>query len=101
MPKYNSTDGAKQFAYDSIAKRTGLRATAIKSFVDENGLDLTQLVMDIGQGKLSGTDFATALSGNPGNKYQRAIISKYKLSKSELAESGIRKIVNRMKRSRL
>jgi hypothetical protein len=74
--KFNS--GSIQHKYDTIAKLTGTRAEAVKNFCESNNLDTLQLMMDIGQKILSAGDFASALSGKPGNRIQVGIINKYK-----------------------
>jgi hypothetical protein len=61
----------------SIAAKTGLRATAVAGWADENGVNLSNLSADIDSKKLKPMDLMTAISGNPGNKYAKDIIAKY------------------------
>jgi hypothetical protein len=61
----------------SIAAKTGLRAQAVAGWADENGVNLSNLSADIDSKKLKPMDLMTAISGNPGNKYAKAIIAKY------------------------
>jgi hypothetical protein len=67
----------------SIAASTGLRATAVAGWADENGVNLSKVSDALNSKKLKPMDFMTAISGNPGNKYAKDIISKY--SNSEVS----------------
>jgi hypothetical protein len=80
----------------SIAAKTGLRATAVAGWADENGVNLSNLSADIDSKKLKPMDLMTAISGNPGNKYAKAIIAKYSQgggSKSTPSEMGVDSLV--------
>jgi hypothetical protein len=61
----------------SIAAKTGLRATAVAGWADENGVNLSKVSDALNSKKLKPMDFMTAVSGNPGNKYAKDIIAKY------------------------
>jgi hypothetical protein len=65
---------------NSIAAKTGLRAQAVAGWADENGVNLSNVSADIDSKKLKPMDLMTAISGNPGNKYAKDIISKYSQS---------------------
>lgn len=67
----------------SIAASTGLRATAVAGWADENGVNLSKVSDAINSKKLKPMDFMTAVSGNPGNKYAKDIIAKYSQSASK------------------
>jgi hypothetical protein len=54
-----------------IAGFTGTRGIAVQKFIDDFNLNAKQLFNFIAKGKLKDRmDFATAISGRPGNKYQ-------------------------------
>jgi hypothetical protein len=54
-----------------IAKFTGTRAIAVQKFIDDFNLNAKKLFNFIAKGKLKDRmDFATAISGTSGNKYQ-------------------------------
>ena len=65
---------------NSIAAKTGLRAQAVAGWADENGVNLSNVADDIDSKKLKPMDMMAAVSGNPGNKYAKDIISKYSQS---------------------
>ena len=65
---------------NGIASTTGLRAQAVAGWADENGVNLSKVADDLKSKKLNPKDFMTAVVGNPGNKYAKAIISKYSQS---------------------
>jgi len=72
-----------------IASLTGLRATAIVSFIKAHNLDVGKLLNHVKRGKLADRmDVATAISGKDGNKYQKMIISKFGL-KENVTEARI------------
>ena len=55
----------------AIAGFTGTRGIAVQKFIDDFNLNAKKLFNFISKGKLKDRmDFATAISGNPGNKYQ-------------------------------
>jgi hypothetical protein len=88
----NAKDTAKSDGMEtvnSIAANTGLRATAVAGWSDENGVNLSKVSDALKSKKLKPMDFMTAVSGNPGNKYAKDIIKKYSnagASKSEPKE---------------
>ena len=61
----------------AIASQTGLRAQAVAGWADENGVNLSKVADDLKSRKLKPMDLMTAVVGNPGNKYEKQIISKY------------------------
>jgi hypothetical protein len=84
----------------SIAASTGLRAQAVAGWADENGVNLSKVSDALNSKKLKPMDMVTAVTGNPGNKYAKAIIAKYSQgggSKSEpktsSANMGVDKVV--------
>ena len=85
VPKVNIFDkpAASEPAADSmatvksIAASTGLRATAVAGWADENGVNLSKVADDLKSKKLKPMDFMTAVVGNPNNKYAKDIILKY------------------------
>lgn len=101
MPnKFDSKQGAIDYACDYIAKQTGLRSTAVKKFVDDNDIDLTGLIMDVGQKKINPMDLVTAITGRPNNRYFKQIVTKYRNESIDrtykLVESAIGKIIRRV-----
>jgi hypothetical protein len=61
-----------------IAAFTGTRGDAVQKFIDDNKLDAKKLFNYVKAGKLKERmDFVTAMVGNPGNKIQKMIISKF------------------------
>jgi hypothetical protein len=67
----------------SIAASTGLRATAVAGWADENGVNLSKVSDALKSKKLKPMDFMTAVSGNPGNKYAKDVIAKYSQSSAQ------------------
>jgi len=66
-----------------IAGFTGTRGDAVQSFIDKHELDAMKLFNYVKVGKLKERmDFVTALVGNPGNKFQKMIISKFGINES-------------------
>jgi hypothetical protein len=66
-----------------IAAFTATRGDAVQKFIDNNNLDARKLFNYVKGGKLADRmNFVTALVGNPGNKYQKMIISKFRLKES-------------------
>ena len=51
----------------------------VGTWADENLIDLNKIADAVSNKKLKFTDIATAVSGNPGNKYAKDIASKYPL----------------------
>jgi hypothetical protein len=68
---------------NSIASMTGLRATAVAGWADENGVNLSKVADAIKSKKLKPMDFMTAVSGNPGNKYAKDVVAKYSNSSTK------------------
>ncbi len=66
----------------TIAANTGLRTQAVAGWADENGVNLSKVAADLKSKKLKPMDFMTAVTGNPGNKYAKDIITKYSQSSS-------------------
>jgi hypothetical protein len=91
VPKVNIFDkpAASEPAADSmatvksIAASTGLRATAVAGWADENGVNLSKVADAIKSKKLKPMDFMTAVSGNPGNKYAKDVVAKYSNSSTQ------------------
>ena len=81
---FGKSDGME--TVKSIAAKTGLRATAVAGWADENGVNLSNLSADIDSKKLKPMDLMTAISGNPGNKYAKDIIAKYSQGGGSKAE---------------
>jgi hypothetical protein len=76
------TEGAGTEAM-GIAAFTGTRGDAVQKFIDDNKLDAKKLFNYVKVGKLKERmDFVTALVGNPGNKIQKMIISKFGIKES-------------------
>jgi hypothetical protein len=75
---FGKSDGME--TVKSIAAKTGLRAQAVAGWADENGVNLSKVSADIDSKKLKPMDMMTAVSGNPGNKYAKDIITKYSQS---------------------
>ena len=66
-----------------IAGFTGTRGSAVEDFITKNELNGKKLFNFIRKGSLKDRmDFVTAIAGNPGNKIQKMIISKFKLGES-------------------
>jgi hypothetical protein len=66
-----------------IAALTSTRSDAVQKFIDNNKLNAIKLFKYLKSGKLKDRmDFITALSGTPGNKIQKQIISKFQMSES-------------------
>jgi hypothetical protein len=79
----------------SIAANTGLRATAVAGWADENGVNLSKVSDALKSKKLKPMDFMTAVSGNPGNKYAKDIIAKYSQSGGgDTPKADVKSIVN-------
>ena len=67
----------------AIASLTATRPEGVQKFIDDNNLDSTKLYSYLKKGKLSDKmDFVTAMVGNPGNKIQKMIISKFGIKES-------------------
>jgi hypothetical protein len=67
----------------AIASLTATRPDAVQKFIDDNNLDSTKLYSYLKKGKLSDKmNFVTAMVGNPGNKIQKMIISKFGMKES-------------------
>ena len=66
----------------AVASRAQMVPKAVAGWADKNGVDLSKVSDDLNSGKLNVFDFMTAVSGIPGNKYAKDIISKYSKSDS-------------------
>lgn len=66
----------------TIASLTGLRPTAIVSFIKAHNLDVKKLLNYVKKDKSARMDLMTAISGKDGNKYQKTIISKFGLKEN-------------------
>jgi hypothetical protein len=67
----------------AIASLTATRPEGVQKFIDDNNLDSTKLYSYLKKGKLSDKmNFVTAMVGNPGNKIQKMIISKFGMKES-------------------
>ena len=62
-----------------VAANAGLNHDFLGTWADDNLVDLSKVADAVSNKKLKFTDIATAVSGNPGNKYAKAIASKYPL----------------------
>ena len=87
---FGKSDGME--TVKSIAAKTGLRTQAVAGWADENGVNLSKVADAIDSKKLKPMDLMTAVSGNPGNKYAKDIISKYSQSASNV-NMGVDKVV--------
>jgi hypothetical protein len=66
-----------------IAAFTATRGDAVQKFIDDNNLDAKKLFNYVKGGKLKDRmDFVTAMVGNPGNKIQKMIVSKFGMKES-------------------
>lgn len=79
-----------------ISAKTGLRLQAVEKFLTDNNIDGLKLLTDLGHKKLKAIDLATAISGNPGNKYSKEIIRKY-MKESKIL-SLIKKVIKEERR---
>ena len=67
----------------AISNLTGTDSNAVKNFIEDNDLDAKKLYSYAKSGKSEDRmNFATALVGNPGNKYEKMIITKFGLKES-------------------
>lgn len=67
----------------AISNLTGTDSNAVKNFIEDNDLDAKKLYSYAKSGKSKDRmNFATALVGNPGNKYEKMIITKFGLKES-------------------
>lgn len=64
----------------ALSKKTGLNGRASISWAEQNGVDLEKIASDVESKKLNPMDFMTAVTGNVGNEYAKAIIAKYSQS---------------------
>jgi len=66
-----------------IAGFTGTRGSAVEDFITKNELDGKKLFQYVKKGGLKQRmEFVSAIAGNPGNKIQKMIISKFKMGES-------------------
>ena len=94
--RYGGLDGAKVESVNEgigkeamgIAGFTGTRGIAVQKFIDDFNLNAKKLFNFISKGKLKDRmDFATAISGKPGNKYQGNFVGMFGESKVAEAKS--------------
>lgn len=94
--RYGGLDGAKVESVNEgigkeamgIAGFTGTRGIAVQKFIDDFNLNAKKLFNFIAKGKLKDRmDFATAISGKPGNKYQGNFVGMFGESKVTEAKS--------------
>ena len=83
---FGKSDGME--TVKSIAAKTGLRTQAVAGWADENGVNLSKVADAIDSKKLKPMDLMTAVSGNPGNKYAKDIITKYSQSSSPKSDKA-------------
>jgi len=75
-----------------IAGFTGTRGSAVEDFITKNELDGKKLFQYVKKGGLKQRmEFVSAIAGNPGNKIQKMIISKFKLGESVNEEEELTK----------
>ena len=73
-----------------IAGFTGTRGIAVQKFIDDFNLNAKKLFNFISKGKLKDRmDFATAISGKPGNKYQGNFVGMF--GESKITEASFQK----------
>jgi hypothetical protein len=66
-----------------IGGLTGMNKDAVQKFVDTHNLDIEKLFQYVKKGKFKERmDFVSAVVGNPGNKIQKMIISKFGMKES-------------------
>jgi hypothetical protein len=66
-----------------IGGLTGMNKDAVQKFVDTHNLDIEKLFQYVKKGKFKERmDFVSAVVGNPGNKIQKMIISKFGIKES-------------------
>ena len=66
-----------------IGALTGMNKDAVQKFVDTHNLDIEKLFQYVKKGKFKERmDFVSAVVGNPGNKIQKMIISKFGIKES-------------------
>ena len=96
--RYGGLDGAKVESVNEgigkeamgIAGFTGTRGIAVQKFIDDFNLNAKKLFNFISKGKLKDRmDFATAISGRPGNKYQGNFVGMF--GESVVSEASLQK----------
>jgi hypothetical protein len=75
QPSANLTPDSK--IVKVLSKKTGVNGRALISWTEQNGVDLEKIASDVESKKLNPMDFMTAVTGNTGNEYAKAIIAKY------------------------
>jgi hypothetical protein len=75
QPSANLTPDSK--IVKVLSKKTGVNGRALLSWSEQNGVDLEKIASDVESKKLNPMDFMTAVTGNTGNEYAKAIIAKY------------------------
>lgn len=76
----------------TISKLTATRPTAISKFISDNNLDISKLLKFLQTDFKSKSAFISAISGTDGNKFQKMIISKFKLAESVLTEENVESV---------
>lgn len=79
--------------YAVIAAMTGLRQTAVQSYLVDNDIDVERLTQDLVDGKVKPMDISTAVSGNTNNRYSMAIKKNYSESTVKKIKSTLKKII--------
>ena len=96
--RYGGLDGAKVESVNEgigkeamgIAGFTGTHGIAVQKFIDDFNLNAKKLFNFISKGKLKDRmDFATAISGRPGNKYQGNFVGMF--GESVVSEASLQK----------
>ena len=81
--KLESVNEAASRTAMEIGGLTGLNKDAVQKFVDTHNMDIEAVYQYIKKSKLNDRlNFVTAVVGNPGNKYQKMIITKFGLKES-------------------
>ena len=82
IEQHPDSDKAKNNSNDSdkVAAITATSKKAAQDFISKNKIDSVKLYKYLKSGNLKNKmDFISALSGKPGNKYQKLIISKFSI----------------------
>jgi hypothetical protein len=76
--------GEDSLEVKTIANFTSVRAKALSDFINNNKLDATALANFVKNGSLKDRmDISTAISGKPGNKYEKDIAKKFGTKKEQ------------------
>lgn len=90
---------SSQLAYETIARRAGIRLEVVKKFIEEHNLDVIKVMMAVGQANDPKFDLVTAVVGKPNNEYFKYIIKNFSNNKVESIQEMIRRIVKEEKRN--